>query len=329
MRSRLAPALFQLVTTVFFAFLFFPRSYRDVYVQVERSDAPPRVTEHFVFLGDSLTRYQLLAFLHRLRFPGMLIPDFVVSEKVFGSWVSFYENSSSLFDTWCACDCFRPDHTIESSLVDPFTPMRENRFCNVSIEGQATFSLTYIQLFGDTPSMHGTVLPHETHTAKIDEEQVPDKWAYHTVSECLRAFVSELNPKPTHIILGTGAWPHGRIMLELRDTLLAATSLTQNVFWKETPPSQDALQESDGFSLPRDIDRHAESLCQTGLCTYIPFPNKLPSEFLTDSGIPGYWDNLHFSSGELYSFWNNELIKSMKNSSIVMSALCRIFQVFQ
>ena len=158
--------------------------------------------------------------------------------------------------------------------------------------------------------MHGTVLPDETHLARSDTVQRPDKWSYLTVSQCINYFVSRLSPRPTHIFIGTGAWPHARILLELKDTFIAASQLTRHVYWKETPPFKNSFTSNEGISRQKDIDERAREHCATGLCKYIPFPDILPPSILNDDGEPVYWDDFHFSSGELYSFWNAHVMKN-------------------
>jgi hypothetical protein len=47
------------------------------------------------------------------------------------------------------------------------------------------------------------------------------------------------------------------------------------------------------------------------LCKYVDFPAQLPSYVLSDGKLPEYWDNVHFSSPELYIFWSGTLLKHM------------------
>jgi len=200
--------------------------------------------------------------------------------------------------------------------------MCENRFCTLDVGGIGSILLTYLQLFGETESMHGMVLPNETHLATIDTVQRAGKWSYLTVSQCMNDFVSRLSPRPTQIFIGTGAWPHARIMFELKDTLIAASRLTRHVYWKETPPFQNSLTGGKGLSRPQDIDERALEYCASGLCKYIPFPDILPRSLVNEDGKLDYWDNFHFSSRQLYSLWNAH-ISAHAEGSTAMNRLSR------
>ena len=266
-------------------------------------------TEHIVFIGDSLTRYQFLALLYRL-IHRQSTPDYIVSEKVFSSWTDFYFNSTHELMDVCKCDCFRPAKGREDNINEPFLPSRENRFCSLpSKPGSPHLRISYYQLFGELPSMHGMVWPNETDSASIDEEQRRDKWAYADVTHFLKDYLAQT--RPTHIILAAGAHPHTGIQDQLTNIIQAARRLTQNLYWKESAPFRGSLPAfTDSFSRPLPIDQFARKLCEANMCTYIPFPDKLPVRLLEDhTGIPAYWDDLHFSSGRLYDYWNDESVQ--------------------
>ena len=289
-------------------------------VQRERLVEPG---EHIVFIGDSLTRYQFLSFAYLKLCRGDKTPDYLISENAFDSWVHFYENSTAELKS-CTCDCFRNYDVPEEGNVNfPFTTMRENRFCDMPDNKS---KLSYFQLFGDTLSLHGSVLPNETKFATIDTDIRSDKWSYATVGGFLQDYVKFLDPHPTAIILAAGAWEHDMIAMTLPDIMRAAKSVTPNVFWKETAPFQSDLRAAPGsFSRPKDIDKIALSLCESGACTYISFPESIPAVMLdTNSSIPTYWDDLHFASGEVYDLWNRHMISKMKlrKDSVLRASLC-------
>lgn len=104
----------------------------------------------------------------------------------------------------------------------------------------------------------------------------------------------------------------GTYMMTMPDILKAAHSVTPRVFWKETSPFKGMLlsNKTGSFRRPLDIDHAAKRYCEQGMCTYVQFP-ELPSTLLDENGIPPYWDNLHFSSGALYDYWNRCMVSKL------------------
>lgn len=288
--------------------------------------------EHIVFIGDSLTRYSFLALQWRIQNPTEPVPNYLVSEKVYSSWSEFYHNSTSELRGVCQCDCFRTMMTgLHSNIDTPFTAMRENRYCRYG-KAQNSIAFTYIQLFGDTLSMHGTTGPRETSLSAIHTQQQLHKWNYTSIHELLTDFIAQLQPKPSALVLSTGAWPHERIQRELAAALEAAKNLTDNVFWLESAPPKETLKSNPcaNISHPLDIDLHARSLCAQHLCAYLEFPTELPVHLLDkESCLPAYWDNLHFSSGEVYDFWNLQTLTKMCSAMPCSQTLSDIFYAKQ
>lgn len=277
---------------------------------------------HLVFIGDSLTRYQFLATAYRLYFRST-IPKYIVNEKVHNSWLSFYQNTSQIFDGRMQCDCFRFENDAEKqSIKKTFSFSRENRFFASSLLCENISSVpvlfTYIQFFGDKNSLHGRVLPSNIRLARPSKIMKKSYWSYIQLNEALVGFVAKLEIKPTHIIMNAGLWPHKNLLGTLKSALFAAKHITPNVYWKETSPNKACLTNKNSFqkrnlNCPRDIDDLARYYCglTQQLCKYVEFPKKIPSYLLNDEKLPEYFDKKHFSSPELYVFWSKILLKRM------------------
>ena len=278
---------------------------------------------HLIFVGDSLTRYQFLALAYRALGVGIQTPDYMVSERMFKDWHTFYVNTTTELRS-CVCDCFRTSEAL--TIDDAFVTARENRHCK---RGGA--DLSYFQLFGDTFSMHGGQLPNETQYSSIASVFERDVWRYENVSDFFLNYARKLVPPPTAIVLNAGLWSHERILRELPAVLSAASVAGSRVFWKETSPRLSELQAAkaerpDVFT--RDvpllaqyhllsrrlaIDETAYKLCRIGKCTYIPFPKFIPIDLLAGDEL-GYWDDVHFSSGRVYDYWNDHVVAAIESA---------------
>ena len=278
-------------------------------------------TVHVVFIGYSLSRYQFLALAYRALGVGDRTPDYMVSERMFDDWHTFYVNTTAELK-WCVCDCFRTSEVL--AIDDLFVTTRENRHCK---RGGTT--LSYFQLFGDTFSMHGGQLPNETQYSSIASEVQHDVWRYENVSDFFLNYAIRLVPKPTAIVLNAGLWGHEGILRELPAVLSAAKVAGSYVFWKETSPRLSELQalkaerpdvfkgnisllaqRHSAFKALLDIDETAYKLCRMGKCTYIPFPKLIPIHLLAGDELD-YWDDVHFSSGRVYDYWNDYVVAAM------------------
>lgn len=120
-------------------------------------------SEHIVLIGNSLTRYQFLSLAY-LIFRGTKTPNYIVPGKNFNSWYNFFQNTTAELKN-CTFDCFRDDIPEYDNVNYQFSSIRENRYCTFP---DGLSKLTYFQTFGDTLSLHGSVLAHETGLATID-----------------------------------------------------------------------------------------------------------------------------------------------------------------
>jgi hypothetical protein len=91
------------------------------------------------FVGDSLVRYQYLAFVYAIHFKNRNPPNFFITERLFGSWTEFYTVTTSVFQNAVLCDCFRGN-------VTKYTDYREMRYYD-SPDG--SLRINYMQKFGD------------------------------------------------------------------------------------------------------------------------------------------------------------------------------------
>jgi len=272
---------------------------------------------HVVFIGDSLTRYQFLATTYRIHFQ-KTIPRSLVNEKMFDSWSDFYRKTTTIFSGSMKCDCFRYERG-ERKKKFTFSFSRENRFFSFSLHCKHSppqrFLFTFIQYFGDVPSLHGRIFPSSIKEARPSKRQKKSIWSYDNLSSALKNFVGQMQKTPTHIVINVGCWPHIKVMQELKSAMLIANNLTSKVYWKETSPSKAYALSSGNSSrkYPKDIDKLAKQYCKSfKLCKYIKFPSTIPSHLLTDDeNIPEYLDNIHFSSPYLYVFWSKKLFKEM------------------
>ncbi len=62
---------------------------------------------HIVFFGDSLMRYQYLAYVYKLHFFTTAVPGYMINEKLYASWNDFFYNTTIVFNDAMKCDCFR------------------------------------------------------------------------------------------------------------------------------------------------------------------------------------------------------------------------------
>jgi len=301
---------------------------------------------HLVFIGDSLTRYQYLTIAYIISFgPDSVVPRKLVNEKLHASWNDFFRYSTNIFRTHMFCDCFRTENlgkkvhrsvnelnkngvglskTVGNKSIHKeygvLNRIRENRYFHHSTKfggNLINLNLTYLQFYGDKPSSHGRVLPWKTELFTIDSVMKRSKWAYGQLSDLLKYHVSVLNPRPTHIILSTGAHYHKRMMSNVKLSLEVALTITPYVYWKQAPPLKNHLLQARkggdaNFSLPWDIDILARDSCKMLQCYFASFPDTLPKHLIVDMVymIPEYFDETHFSSPELYVYWSSHIFRS-------------------
>jgi len=102
--------------------------------------------KHFVFIGDSLSRYIYLSILYMLHHKHWLDASMYpnpVEEKTYDSWPIFFRSTAGLFDPYHYCDCSREQQY-------------ENRYY---INKHSNLYLSYFLYFGKNFALHSRWTP--------------------------------------------------------------------------------------------------------------------------------------------------------------------------
>ena len=98
--------------------------------------------KHFIFVGDSLMRFQYLALVYLVKFKSIpvddVIPNIFTAETWHG-WNNYYTGTNSMFRPNELCDCYRDDDKYENRKHF------ENRYFTDSVKN---ISISYFQFSG-------------------------------------------------------------------------------------------------------------------------------------------------------------------------------------
>ena len=158
--------------------------------------------QHFLFIGDSVTRYSYLNFAYYLdnaEFPPHVQDEArpsLSNEHTWPGWKDFYLQTTATFNGKERCDCYRQETGYNPSKI------YENRYYNKS---SAQITSTYLQLFG----YHDMAIrnPIGAHSAQNLSRTYgwssPDKaGSFDTMLPHVAAHL----PPATTVILNSGAW---------------------------------------------------------------------------------------------------------------------------
>ena len=248
---------------------------------------------HLVYIGDSLLRYQYLAFVYSVHFHVAAVPTFVIRETLFSTWNEFYSATSDIFRNHMLCDCFR------TKDVDyKLSAIRENRYY---YHPNLPLHLTYFEKFGDL-SAHGLEFS-EIEKYQYEEDR-KDSWEFDWEG-ILTERVAKLNPQVSAVIMNAGLHPHKQTMQSINKILNAAMTVAPHVFWLETTPTRTHIEgthsELDAL-IKAKFCNHASNSLSTN-CTFVDFPSYLYP--LVDGN---FWDTLHFKHSHLYLERNKPLL---------------------
>jgi hypothetical protein len=164
------------------------------------------------FVGDSLTRYQYLSFVHYLK-TGRWIENEDVPNVIHGTggmkWTQFFLYMQKLLNGTENCDCHRPDGNYRA--VKRLHVICENRYYR-HIERNNYISL--IAKFGAAEA-HGHWDPSQVynshHAVNLTSPDVRGKafaWRFHNWQDIIRIHLAKLDPKPKIVVFNAGMWPH-------------------------------------------------------------------------------------------------------------------------
>jgi hypothetical protein len=164
------------------------------------------------FVGDSLTRYQYLSFVHYLQ-TGRWIENDDVPNIIHGtggmSWGQSYLYAQKLWNNTENCDCHRPDGHYR--MVKRLHVISENRYYR-HIESNNHISL--IQKMGNSEA-HGHWDPSQVynsqHAVNITSPDVQGKafsWRFDNWQDIVIFHLAKLDPKPKIVLFNAGMWPH-------------------------------------------------------------------------------------------------------------------------
>jgi hypothetical protein len=184
-----------------------------------------------VMMGDSVTRYQYLSLAYFLRHGtwwNATYPKNLVNEKTFGSYDSFFRETSQLLAPYERCDCHRPigEMALHMELLV------ENRYFQDPTRDNV---LIYITAFGhpSNGTVHGRWKPQDALLLGESNFSVPDgqqyEWEHADWDWVISQYMTKLVPKPTHVLVNAGIWPNDFDQLEARTRLklaLQASNMT-------------------------------------------------------------------------------------------------------
>jgi hypothetical protein len=263
---------------------------------------------HIVMIGDSVTRYQYLSLAYRLRygvwFNESLWHYNLVQQGSFQSpfhiqtWGEFLFHSSNVLYPLELCDCYRrPLDVVENRFY--YDPILNN-------------SISYFNALGHWKRrphpMRGRLLPNQIHQERNNQSSFFKKvafrerrditWAYSDWADAILGYIRHLDPRPRHIVMNAGHWPHkfcappseAGLNNESQTRSLSIPNETQNLLraiqlmpefqfvWKTTTIGK----RGSGADYPCD-----EIMCQL-------FPICLNVSFTQHVQLSKYWDRVHF-----------------------------------
>jgi hypothetical protein len=258
------------------------------------------------FFGDSLLRYQYLNFVYAIHFNTAVPPEYLVNEKLFTSWVDFYNATTTIFGDNMLCDCFRSES--KSFTHDYLLSIRENRYYT-SRDGRLT--VRYYQRFGDARSIGMKGENIAKWYSKNDGIQYD--WTYESQEDMLRNEVVHSNL----LIMSSPHHPKTKMDKRLNEIITTAIEISDDVVWQQMPiHRQDAVEDSGTYSWMDDMIQKVQ-LCHPPLpvqtserhqCWFETFP-LLPAALKHDD----YFDNLHFRNNTIYSIWTKRALQITRN----------------
>lgn len=171
---------------------------------------------HIIFFGDSLIRYQYLAYVYKLHFHTEVVPGYLINEKLFANWHDFFENTTAIFNGAMTCDCYR------EASVKRLASARENRRY---VHPSGHLVASYFPLMGYFPiqGMNQSVL----RTSFGHERPQPD-WIYRTPYAFVQNHLSRVTPPPSVVFVNSGHWnnkqiaKNPRVLLEMLEKVVLA-----------------------------------------------------------------------------------------------------------
>lgn len=245
---------------------------------------------HLVFLGDSVTRFQYLSLAYYLMTGGtsfyrddvevgnytaatsrsILKPRGNGDGTSTQSWQEYYHYSNQRLQPYEQCDCFRiPGRTCE------------NRYYK---DPQHNNSLTYILKYGGLGAHGHWETPISAASTQQPVNNTQWSWGNYDWSQVIRYHISQLDPKPTHVVFNAGHHDHdlmspavqGGIQQALKDTNIIG-------IYKTTTRSRTASR----------TDHHGPGRDDAQLCGNV-FSRCINVDWTGDLlGDDFYYDNLH------------------------------------
>ena len=234
-------------------------------------------------MGGSLTRYQYLSLAYFVTHGTWIDPRTkpnLVVEGDHASWNAFYNATTTAYEGFEKCDCYRSQKWDLKSIT-------ENRYYVAP-----HWNLYYIQAFGSIPS-HGhwnpLVLPS---TQPPFKRNASFMWEYDWPNTILN-HVALLRPKPQWIVLNAGHWANDFNNPEYRTRVIQAIrDAGIKSIWKTTTYTrQDALT-------PTQLETDHQMCAMTTSCLNLSWTRNV--------GASDYWDGLHFKE-PIYQRMNEQL----------------------
>lgn len=161
------------------------------------------------WIGDSVTRYQFLSFVHFIH-TGRFVedkdfPNIVDISTYNGKWTNFLEHSSHLLgqaEGRHQCDCYREDGGADAQHIF------ENRYYR---DPERDNFLYFFTKMGSNP-FHGRLSPEDasswntTFYAFNFTVEGKERWRYKRWGNMIRKIVAKMKPKPLYLIFNQGLW---------------------------------------------------------------------------------------------------------------------------
>jgi hypothetical protein len=259
------------------------------------------------FIGDSITRFQVLSLLYFLRT---------------GNWTDVSDPHAKLFDShqyeswdvWMAdsidfmqphgrCDCYRGgDYNTSAASGSWWDMINENRYYRDEQSGNC---ITFLSKFGQSP-INGHWAPRDVYNGPMALDQnhfTPYSYRYNW-SEAIEYLLAELVPKPDFVVLNAGlhhthdlGWKH------VRQSIQRALNKTGIVgIYKTT-----TYTEFEARTKKMTRDRlHDHYMCRLlGHCVNMSWTLNVSSH--------RFIDKLHFVP-PVYNRMNQQLLRYLKNT---------------
>lgn len=196
--------------------------------------------KHIVFIGDSLTRYQYLNFIHFLHFNSWTLSSFprIEMESDWKSWKSFHHGSSYRFGCKEICDCYRDKQFYN---LGPNT--KENRYYYDVASNISVYMFFWIP--PKVPLMLRKLPDEKTFmescgNIEFSQQQLmnysPESdYIFNDITDFLKTIIHPL--QPDFLIMNQGHWQHPQIRSNFtyfHDFINTAKSSAKKFIWKTT-----------------------------------------------------------------------------------------------